>query len=115
MQVSEDTSRAVAGGSWVLLGAGAAFLVSAAATDSGQIYDTVSQSTNAWIAVGLLAAAVPVGVGALVLDRPHRQGGSVPGEARHGIRHPRALALSLAAAAIVAGVLALIVGLAAAA
>ena len=114
MQVSEDISRAVAGVSWVLLGAGAAFLVSAAATDSGQIYDTVSQSTNAWIAVGLLIAAVPVGVVALVLDRPHRQGGSVPGEAPHGIRHPRALALALAAATIVAGVIALTVGLAAA-
>jgi hypothetical protein len=68
MQVSEDTSRAVAGASWVLLGAGAAFLVSAAATDSGQIYDTVSQSTNAWIAVGLLAAAAIVaGVLALIV------------------------------------------------
>ena len=113
MQVSEDTSRVIAGVSWVLLGAGAAFLVSAAATDSGQIYDTVSQSTNAWITVGLLAAAVHVGVAALVLDRPHRQGGSAPGETPHGIRHPTALALALAAAAIVAAVLAVIVGLAA--
>ena len=112
MQVSEDTSRVIAGASWVLLGAGAALLVSAAATDSGQIYDTVSQSTNAWIAVVLLAAAVPVGVVALVLDRPHRQGGTAPGEAPHGIRRPRALALALAAAAIVAGALALLVGLA---
>jgi hypothetical protein len=109
MQVSEDISRAVAGLSWVLLGAGGAFLVSAMATDSGQIYDTVRQSTNAWIAVGLLAAAVPVGVAALVLDRPHRGGGSAPGEVPHGIRHPTALALALAVAAIVAGVLALVV------
>ena len=113
MPVSEDVSRTVAGLSWVLLGAGGAFLVSAAATDSGQIYDTVSRSTNAWIAVGLLVAAVPVGVAALVLDRPHRRGGSAPGESRHGIRHPTALALALAVAAIVAGVLALVIALAA--
>jgi hypothetical protein len=108
MQVSEDISRAVAGLSWVLLGAGAGFLVSAVATDSGQIYDTVSQSTNAWTAVGLLASAVPVGVAALVLDRPHRRGGSAPGESPHGIRHPTGLALALALAAVVAGVLAVI-------
>ena len=108
MQVSEDVSRAVAGLSWVLLGAGGAFLVSAVATDSGQIYDTVRRSTNAWIAVGLLAAAVPVGVAALVLDRPHRLGGVAPGESPHGIRRPTALALALAVAAIIAGVLALV-------
>ncbi len=113
MQVPEDVSRAVAGLSWVLLGAGGGFLVSAAAPDSGQLYDTVRQSTNAWIAVGLLSAAVPVGVAALVLDRSHRRGGSAPGESRHGIRHPTALALALALAAIVAGVVALIVARAA--
>src|SRR3712207_5502463 len=86
MQVSEDVSRAVAGLSWVLLGAGGAFLVSAVATDSGQIYETVSRSTNGWIAVGFLAAAVPVGVAAMARDRPRRQGGSAPGEVQHGIR-----------------------------
>ncbi len=105
MKATEDVSRGVAGLSWVLLGSGVGFLVSALATDSGQAYDSVRQSTNAWIAVGLLAAAVPVGVLALVLDRPVRRSGSAPGEAPAGIRHPTALALALAAAAAVAVVL----------
>jgi hypothetical protein len=105
MKATEDVSRGVAGLSWVLLGSGVGFVVSALATDSGQAYDSVRQSTNAWIAVGLLAAAVPVGVVSLVLDRPHRRSGSAPGEAPAGIRHPTALALALAAAAAVAVVL----------
>jgi hypothetical protein len=109
MRTTEDVSRAVAGLSWVLLASGVGFLVSAVATDSGQAYDSVRQSTNAWIAVGLLAAAVPVGVLALVLDRPVRRSGSAPGEAPAGIRHPTALALALATAATIAVALAVIV------
>ena len=101
-------SRAVAASSWTLLGFGLLFLFSAIAPDSRQFWDTVAQTTNAWIGIGLLAAGVPVGGAALLLDRRHR-GHYSPGEARPGIRHPGVLGLALAASAALAAVTAVVV------
>jgi len=109
MKATEDVTRVVAGLSWLLLGAGLIWLVSAAAPDSGYAWDSVRQSTNAWIGIGLVTAAVPAGVAALVLDRPRRRRARVPGETRAGIRHPTALAAALAVAAVVAVALAVLV------
>ncbi len=104
MKASQDLGRAVAGASWILLLFGALYLVSAVAPDSGMFWDSVQQSTNAWIGISLLVAAVPPGLVALALDRPYRHGVRAPGESTTGIRHPAALALALAAAVLLAAV-----------
>ncbi|SFP35159.1 hypothetical protein SAMN05660464_2891 [Geodermatophilus dictyosporus] len=105
----EDIPRAVAGLSWVLLLFGLLYLIAAAAPDSGMYWDVERQSTTAWIGIGSLTTAVPVGVVALVLDRHHRVRDYAPGESRAGIRHPVALAAALASAALTALVLTVIV------
>ena len=106
---TEDGTRALAGLSWLLFGSGVVWLISAAAPDSGYAWDSVRQSTNAWIGIGLLAAAVPPGVAALALDRPRRRSARAAGETRAGIRHPAALAVAVAVAAALAAVLAVLV------
>jgi len=105
----EDIPRAVAGLSWFLLLFGSLYLIAAAAPDSGMYWDVERQSTTAWIGIGLLATAVPVGVVALVLDRHNHVRDYAPGESRAGIRHPVALAAALVLAALTALVLIVIV------
>jgi hypothetical protein len=109
VRAHEDLVRAVAGLSWVLLLFGLLYLVAAVATDSGMYWDVEEQSTTAWTGIGLLTTAVPVGVVALVLDRPHHSRVHAPGESRAGIRHPVALTAALALAVLTAVVLAVIV------
>jgi hypothetical protein len=105
----EDISRVVAGLSWVLLLFGLLYLIAAAAPDSGMYWDVERQSTTAWIGIGLLTTAVPVGVVALVLDRRNHVRDYSPGESSAGIRHPVALAAALTFAALTALVLSVIV------
>ncbi len=105
----EDILRAVAGLSWVLLLFGLLYLIAAVAPDSGMYWDVERQSTTAWIGIGLLTTAVPMGVVALVLDRHNHVRDYAPGESRAGIRHPAALAVALAFAALAALVLVVIV------
>ncbi|MGY1670582.1 hypothetical protein [Geodermatophilus sp. SYSU D00710] len=102
MRAPEDLLRVLAGLSWVLLLFGLLYLVAAVAPDSGMYWDTERQSRIAWIGIALLVAAVPVGLVALVLDRPHHGRPLAPGESRSGIRHPVALASTLASAVLTA-------------
>jgi hypothetical protein len=88
MRAPEDLLRALAGLSWVLLLFGLLYLVAAVAPDSGMYWDVERQSTTAWIGIGLLAAAVPVGLVALVLDRPHRGRSHAPGSPAPGSGTP---------------------------
>src|SRR3712207_5838019 len=105
----EDIPRAVAGLSWFLLLFGSLYLIAAAAPDSGMYWDVERPSTTAWIGIGVLATAVPVGVVALVLDRHNHVRDYAPGESRAGIRHPVARAAALVLAALTALVLIVIV------
>src|SRR3954469_19593891 len=59
----EDILRAVAGLSWVLLLFGLLYLIAAVAPDSGMYWDVERQSTTAWIGIGFLTPAVPLGGG----------------------------------------------------
>ena len=105
----KDIPRAVAGLSWVMLLFGLLYLIAAAAPDRGMYWDVERQSTTAWIGIGLLTTAVPVGVLALVLDRHNHVRDYAPGESRAGIRHPVSLAAALVLAALTALVLTVVV------
>jgi hypothetical protein len=98
----------VAGAAYVLLAAGALWLVSAIGKDSHQWYDTVEQSTNAAVGVVLLGVALPFGGAALLIDRRDVRE-YAPGEKPLRLRHPRwliaAMALAVLAMTVVTAIL----------
>ena len=109
MRAPQDAVRAVAGLSWTLLLFAMLYLVAAAAPDSGMFWDVERQSRTAWTGIGLLVTALPVGVVALVLDRPNHGRVHAPGESCPGLRHPLLLTVALASAAVIASFLAVVV------
>jgi hypothetical protein len=93
---------------YLVVGAGALFLLSSIGEDSGQWYDTVERTTLAWIGIVILTAGILLGAVTLLVDAIVRDR-MVPYGRLHPLRSRRRLmtAVAIATALIALGLAAL--------
>ena len=95
-------SQLLAGCTYVVIGFGGLYLLSARGEDSGQWYDTQDRTTLAAVGVGLLVVGVLLGAVTLAVDRGMRRR-LVPGErSGHLCSRKRVIAVMVAGVALIA-------------